>query len=141
MQKSADFEGKEAEYRKIVTAYLNLVALGEFEEGLRYFSEDCVTHNPYVKGTMRNIADAQISASKGMSMQNAEFAVKNLLSNRDTVAAHTELLFNKASPEEGGLRQVHIFRFKGNKIVEYWDVTQMINKDMPNAAGAFTASV
>jgi predicted SnoaL-like aldol condensation-catalyzing enzyme len=53
------------------------------------------------------------------------------------VAAHTEMLVNKSKPGEGGLRQVHLFRFEGDKIAEYWDVTQMIFASMPNAAGAF----
>ena len=58
--------------------------------------------------------------------QHVEFSVKNVLSGRDMVAAHTEMLFNKSKPNEGGLRQVHLFRFKGDKIVEYWDITQVI---------------
>jgi len=35
------------------------------------------------------------------------------------------------------LRQVHLFRFEGDKIVEYWDITQQVLLDMPNASGAF----
>jgi predicted SnoaL-like aldol condensation-catalyzing enzyme len=80
----------------------------------------------------------KLSASKGMPTQNIELSVKNMLSGDDTVAAHIELLFNKSNPSEGGLRQVHIFRFEADKIAEYWDITQMITKDMPNAAGAFS---
>ena len=54
------------------------------------------------------------------------------------VAAHTELLSSKSNPGEGGLRQVHLFRFgPDDKIVEYWDVTQMVRPDMPNPANAF----
>jgi len=87
---------------------------------------------------MKTLADAQKAASKDMpDIQNASFSVKNLLTEEDTVAAFTELLFNKANPGEGGLRQVHVFRFEGDKIVEYWDVTQIVTKDLPNAAGAF----
>jgi len=129
---------KEIEYKKIVSEYLKLVAAGKFEEGLRFFASDCKTHNPFTKGNMKAIIDAQISASKGMPTQNIEFSVKNVLGGGDTVAAHTELLFNKSNPSEGGLRQVHIFRFEADKIVEYWDITQTITKDMPNAVGAFS---
>jgi predicted SnoaL-like aldol condensation-catalyzing enzyme len=28
-------------------------------------------------------------------------------------------------------------RFEDDKIVEYWDITQQVLPDMPNAAGAF----
>jgi hypothetical protein len=31
-----------------------------------------------------------------------------------------------------------MFRFIGNKIVEYWDITQNIPENAPNAAGAFS---
>jgi predicted SnoaL-like aldol condensation-catalyzing enzyme len=115
-----------------------LVAAGRFKEGLRFFASDCKTHNPFIKGNMETIADAQMSASKGMPTQDVEFSVKHVLSDGDIVAAHTELLFNKSKPSEGGLRQVHLFRFEGDSIVEYWDITQTITKDMPNAAGAFS---
>jgi predicted SnoaL-like aldol condensation-catalyzing enzyme len=142
MQKATkeDTQQKETEYKTIVSEYFKFVAAGKFEESLRFFALNCKTHNPFTKGNMKAIADAQIAASKGMPTQNIEFSVKHLLSGGDTVAAHTELLFNKSNPSEGGLRQVHLFRFKGDKIVEYWDITQMITKDMPNAAGAFSPS-
>jgi predicted SnoaL-like aldol condensation-catalyzing enzyme len=132
---------KDIDYKGIVSKYLKLVAQGKFEEGLRFFAVDCKTHNPFIKGNMKTISDAQITASKSMPTQNIEFSVKSILNGGDIVAAHTEMLFNKSNPNEGGLRQVHLFRFKGDKVVEYWDITQMITKDMPNAAGAFTAKV
>jgi predicted SnoaL-like aldol condensation-catalyzing enzyme len=121
----------------IVAEYFKLVAAGKFKEGLRFFSPDCKTHNPFIKGNMETIADAQMSANLGMPNQDVEFSVKHVLSDGDIVAAHTELLFNKSNPNEGGLRQVHLFQFKGNKIIEYWDITQTVTKDMSNAAGAF----
>jgi len=140
MQKSvkSGMKQDEKENKSIVLEYLKLVAMGKFEEGLRFFSTDCKTHNPFIKGDMRAIVDAQIAASKGMPAQNAEFSVKSVISGGDMVAAHTEMLFDKSNLSEGGLRQVHLFRFKGDKIVEYWDITQMITKDMPNSGGAFT---
>jgi len=67
----------------------------------------------------------------------AEFKVKHVLADGDLVAVHTELLNNKSKPIEGGLRQIHLFRFEDDKIVEYWDITQQIMPSMPNAGGAF----
>ena len=135
MQNSTKLEMKQKE---TVLEYFKLVTAGKFQETLRYFASDCKTHNPFIKGNMKAIVDAQISASKGMPAKDAEFSVKHVLTSGDVVAAHTELLFNKSKPSEGGLRQVHIFRFEGDKIVEYWDITQMVTKDMPNAPGAFS---
>jgi predicted SnoaL-like aldol condensation-catalyzing enzyme len=66
------------------------------------------------------------------------FVVKRVLADGDTVAAHTELLSSKSRPGEGGLRQVHLFRFgDDDKIVEYWDITQTVTSDLANAANAF----
>jgi predicted SnoaL-like aldol condensation-catalyzing enzyme len=123
--------------KNIVLEYFKFVAAGKFKDGLRFFAPDCKTHNPYIAGSIDTLTDAMITASKDMSAPDAEFSVKHVLVDGDIVAAHTQLLFNKSKPSEGGLRQVHVFRFEADKIVEYWDITQMIMKDMPNASGAF----
>ncbi len=80
-----------------------------------------------------------IAASKDPAMQfpNAEFKVRQILADGDFVAVYTNMLNNKSKPSEGGLRQIHLFRFKDGKIVGYWDVTQMIMLNMSNASGAF----
>jgi predicted SnoaL-like aldol condensation-catalyzing enzyme len=130
---------KEIEYKNIAKEYFKLISAGEYKEGLRFFASDCKTHNPFVAGSIETLTDAMIAASKDIGAQSKEpsFAVRNVLADGDLVAVHTELLNSKSKPGEGGLRQVHLFRFKGDKIVEYWDVTQQILPNMPNARGAF----
>jgi predicted SnoaL-like aldol condensation-catalyzing enzyme len=88
---------------------------------------------------MDALTEAMIAASKNITAQSSqpEFVLKHLLVDGDLVAAHTQLLNSKTNPDEGGLRQVHLFRFKGDKIVEYWDITQQILPSMPNAGEAF----
>jgi predicted SnoaL-like aldol condensation-catalyzing enzyme len=76
--------------------------------------------------------------SQSQKYPDPHFAIKSILADGDMVAVHTEFLGSKSKPGEGGLRQVHLFRFgKDNKIVEYWDITQSIMPNMPNAANAF----
>ena len=130
---------KEAEHKNIAKEYFKLVSEGKFKEGLRFFALDCKTHNPYIAGSMETLTNAMVTASKDMSTQSTdvEFAVKHILAEGDLVAVHTELLNSKFKPSEGGLRQVHLFRFKGDKIVEYWDITQQVLPNMPNASGAW----
>jgi len=125
--------------KSIILEYFKLIGSGKFKEGLRFFAIDCKTHNPFIFGSIENLTDAMIAASKGMKSNSSdtEFAVKNILADGDFVAAHTEFRNSKSKPGEGGLRQVHLFRFRGDKIVEYWDITQQITPNMPNAAGAF----
>lgn len=125
--------------RNIVTKYFELIGAGKYKEGLRFFAPDCITHNPYVKGSAEKLTDAMIAAAGDMAKTSAQpdFSVKHLLTDGDMVAAHTELLFSKSRPGEGGLSQAHLFRFEGDKIAEYWDITQQILPTMPNAGGAF----
>jgi predicted SnoaL-like aldol condensation-catalyzing enzyme len=132
-------EESQSNLRNIVNEYFRLIAAGKFKDGLRFFAPDCKTHNPYVQGDMDTLTDAIISASKDMAAQlsQPEFVVKHVLVDGNLVAVHTQLLNSKSNPGEGGLRQVHLFRFQGNKIVEYWDITQQILSSMPNASGAF----
>ena len=65
-----------------------------------------------------------------------KLVIRQVLADGDFVAVHTQIAGSK--PKEGGLRQVHLFRFQGDRIVEYWDVTQMIPENAPNAEGAFS---
>lgn len=137
--KSALISQKEIDQKKIVLEYFKLVGSGKFREGLRFFQDDCKTHNPFTSGSIENLTDAMVAAAKDLNTWNEEgfFTVKHVLADGDLVAAHTELLNSKSKPFKGGLRQIHLFRFEGDKIVEYWDITQQVLPDMPNASGAF----
>lgn len=125
--------------QSIVNEYFGLIVAGKFKESLRFFASDCKTHNPYVSGGMDTLTNAMISASKDMAakLSQPQFIVKQVLVDGNLVAVHTQLLNSKSNPGEGGLRQVHLFHFQGDKIVEYWDITQKILPSMPNASGAF----
>ncbi len=97
-----------------------------------------MTHKPYFAGTMGDIANGQAAASRDSPAMfpGPAFTVENVIEDGNLVAAHTHLLGSRTNRAEGGLRQVHLFRSKGDTIVEYWDITQTVTKDMPNAAGA-----
>jgi len=137
---NADFiKQKEANQKTTVMEYFKSVGEGKFKDGLRFFAPDCKTHNPFVVGNMNAIVEAMIAANKDYAPKypQARFALTQVLSDGDYVAAYTTLMANPSMPSEGGLRQIHLFRFDGDKIVEYWDVTQQIMPNMPNAAGSF----
>jgi predicted SnoaL-like aldol condensation-catalyzing enzyme len=125
--------------KAIAVKFLELASLGRFKDGLSFFSPDCKTHNPYIAGNMDTLTDAMIAANNEGTTKypDAQFSIKYALADGDFVAVHTELLNNKHKPGEGGLRQVHLFRFEGGKIVEYWDISQQVLPTMPNARGAF----
>jgi predicted SnoaL-like aldol condensation-catalyzing enzyme len=92
---------------------------------------------------MNELFDAMIAVQKQGSEgiiegSKADFKldIKHVLAESDMVAVHT--ILSSSNPSEGGLRQVHLFRFSGDKIVEYWDITQDVHENMPNAKDAFS---
>jgi len=131
-------------FRKdIVVEFLNLVGSGRPKDGLLFFDTDCKTHNPYTVGGMNELTDAMIAvqkqAAEGIikgSTADFKLIIRRVIAEGDMVAVHTQISSSKLS--EGGLRQVHLFRFMGDKIVEYWDITQNIPENAPNTAGAFS---
>ena len=125
--------------KKNIKEYFELIRQQKFREGLKFFAPDCKTHNPFVAGNMKNIFNAMIAANKdyGPKYPEAQFSLKLLLADENFVVAYTQLVASPTNPAEGGLRQMHLFRFRGDKIVEYWDVTQNIMQNTPNPEGSF----
>jgi len=129
--------------KDIAVEFLNLIGAGRPKEGLRFIAPDCTTHNPYIKGGMDASIDAMIAVqkegAKGIikgSTADFRLIIRNVLADGDLVAVHTQL--SSSDPSNGGLRQIHLFRFRGDKIVEYWDITQQIPENAPNAKQAFS---
>ncbi len=129
--------------KEAAVKFLSLIAAGKPKDGLVFFAPDCITHNPYAAGDMNALTDAMIAVQKQGSGgivkgSTADFrlSIQHVLAEGDVVAVHTNL--SSSNPSAGGLRQIHLFRFEGDKIVEYWDITQIIPENAPNAAGAFS---
>ena len=130
-------------HKDIAVEFLNSISEGRPKDGLAFFDPDCKTHNPYTGGGINELIDAMIAVQKQgsegvMKGSKADFklTIRQVLADGDMVAVHTQL--EGSNPKDGGLRQMHIFRFIGEKIVEYWDITQFIPEGAPNAAGAFS---
>ena len=135
---STGFSSQEI-HKKIVKEYFELISQQKFKEGLQFFAPDCKTHNPFVDGNIENLFNAMVAANKdyGPKYPEAQFSLKLVLADGDFVVAYTQLVASPTKPAEGGLRQMHLFRFEGDKIVEYWDITQNIMPNTPNPAGSF----
>lgn len=125
--------------KKVVRDFFKLIMQGKQKEGLRFFTPNCRQHNPYVKGGMSELFDSMTAVQQEKpEFSDPYFSVKRVLSEGNMVAVHTEILNSKSKPDKGGLRQVHLFRFNdANKVTEYWDVSQYVDSDKPNAANAF----
>jgi predicted SnoaL-like aldol condensation-catalyzing enzyme len=129
--------------KKISVEVLSLIGSGKPKDALLFFDPECKTHNPYTPGGMKELTDAMIAvqkqASEGIlkgSIADFKLSIKQVIAEGAMVAVYTQIASSKLS--EGGLRQVHIFRFIADKIVEYWDITQNISENAPNAIGVFS---
>ncbi|HTA29507.1 MAG TPA: nuclear transport factor 2 family protein, partial [Candidatus Cybelea sp.] len=60
--------------------------------------------------------------------------IKNVLGDGKMVAVHSHLTL---APGKTEMVVVHLFRFKGSKIIEMWDCGQEIPSKMPNTDGLF----
>jgi predicted SnoaL-like aldol condensation-catalyzing enzyme len=89
-------------------------------------------HNPYFAG------DAQ-SLREGMEADEAQNPGKRLevqvaLEDGDYVAVHSRLRRGSTEPD---IAVVHIFRFENGRIVELWDIAQIVPEHIVNENGMF----
>lgn len=118
--------------KEIVTRFLQFVIAGKPKDALLFFAPNCNHHNPYFPAGMEALTDAMAGAAQAASAGGGSLTIEHFLEDGDLVAAHTALRNQAGEPV---FVQVHLFRFGGDKIVEYWDVTQQVPADSPNADG------
>ena len=81
--------------------------------GLRLFDEKHQQQNPYIHRSMDKRLESMTSAFKdgNENYPQADFRVVTLVAESDVVV-HTQLLSSRNRPEQGALRQAHVFKFK-----------------------------
>ena len=62
------------------------------------------------------------------------FEIQRAIEGGDLVATHSRV---QMKPGQRALAAVHIFRFEGERIAEFWDVVQEVPEQSPNAYGMF----
>jgi len=120
-------------HKEIALDFLQLVMAGSIDEAYEsYVNMHGRRHNVYFSAEFSSL-------KRSMLEDHAQFPdkrliVKNILSQGDQVMVHSHLIMKLGEP---GMAVVHIFRFEKGKIVELWDVGQVIPLDSPNRIGAF----
>src|SRR5262245_25177907 len=111
-----------------------MVATGKVGEAYDSFvdTKSFRHHNAYYPG------DAA-SLRKGMQEAHAQFPrtaieVQRAVGEGNLVAVHSKV---KHTPEGRDIAVVHIMRFKGLRIVEFWDVGMEAPESSPNQHGLF----
>jgi predicted SnoaL-like aldol condensation-catalyzing enzyme len=113
--------------------FLNKVVAGEIDEAYdNYINMHGLHHNMYYSSEFASL-------KRGMKENHTQFPnkrlmVKNVLSEGDLVAIHSNIVMKDGEP---GMSVVHIFRFEDGKIIEMWDVGQAIPVNSPNRRGPF----
>ena len=115
----------------IATSFLKLASSGLAEDAFdKYVHPDFFHHNQYFKGDRQSLKEAMKEAHQ--SNPNRAFDIKLTYEDGDTVITHSHV-----SKEDVEIAVVHIFRFRGDKIMEMWDLGQVIREDSPNINGPF----
>jgi len=114
-------------------SFLKMCASGHAREAFeKYVGNDFKHHKPYFKGDAVSLRDAM--------QENAEqypgkiFEVQRALEEGDLVAVHSRVQFDEKAQV---IAVVHIFRFDAGKVVELWDVGQLVPEHSPNEYGVF----
>ncbi|WP_235299410.1 nuclear transport factor 2 family protein [Portibacter marinus] len=117
--------------KDIAKDFLHLVGTGKVEEGYdKYVSKEFIHHNQYFKGDRQSLLEAMKQAHN--DEPNELVDVKNVFQDGQTVITHS-LIVKKSMK----ITVVHLFKFENGKIVELWDLGQIIDEASPNENGLF----
>lgn len=112
-------------------AFLQKAGMGEVQEAyMLYVAPDFIHHNQYFKGDRASLVKAMEEAHQ--TSPNKSITIKHCYEDGDRVIAHSLVVQPKQE-----IAVVHIFRFLDGKVVELWDLGQVIAKDSPNEYGLF----
>jgi predicted SnoaL-like aldol condensation-catalyzing enzyme len=113
--------------------FLAMCARGDVRAAYdRYTADGFVHHNAWFPGDRESLLKAMEDSAA--AEPNKAFEVRQVIEEGDRVATLSHLVRADGVTEYG---VVHIARFAGGRIVEFWDVAQEIPKDSPNALGMF----
>ncbi len=123
-----------AQARKdIVADFLNLVVAGRIDEAYRkHVDMNGRHHNQYSAAGFPALRQAMID--NHAEYPDKRIDIKHVIAEDDLAAAHSEVVLN---PGDRRIAVVHVFRFRGGRIVELWDIGQPIQADSPNKDGMF----
>ena len=117
--------------KEIAISFLQLAGFGKVVEAFQKFTApEFVHHNQYFQGTRDALMKAMKEAHQ--NVPNTAIDIKYSYTDRNTVITHSHVI-----KEDMEIAVVHIFRFQKDKIVELWDLGQVIEKDVPNELGLF----
>lgn len=117
--------------KEIAKSFLNMAGFGEVQAAYdKYVAKNFIHHNQYFKGDRESLLVAMAEAHRAQPNETIE--IKHIYEDGNTVITHSQVI-----KENMNIAVVHIFRFEGDKIVELWDLGQVLDPNSPNENGAF----
>ena len=117
--------------KEIAKKFLQLAGTGKVKEAFdNFISNDFIHHNQYFKGDREALSKAMAEAHQ--TEPNKSIEIKYCYEDGSTVITHSHV-----KKEKMEIAVVHIFRFHNAKVVELWDLGQIIEKASPNENGLF----
>ena len=116
------------------TTFLTLASSGKVDEAYaKLIAPEFIHHNQYFKGDRESLKMAMTEAHA--TSPNKRIDIKRVFEDGDFVITLSQVV--RGNPTDPDVAVVHIFKFEGNKVVELWDLGQLLSKDSPNRNGAF----
>ena len=118
----------------VVAFYKRALFEGQVEDAFRLYAIPAYRqHNPLIEDGMEGVKKfvAWIMANH----PNARGEIKRIFADGDHVILHSH--WHGLSDNPGGEAVVDIFRLEGGKVVEHWDVIQLIPETSANANTMF----
>jgi predicted SnoaL-like aldol condensation-catalyzing enzyme len=117
--------------KEIATTFLKMAGMGQVDEAYaRFIAPAFIHHNPYFAGDRASLLAAM--KEDHAANPNRLVEVKHIYEDGNTVITHSHV-----AKKEMEIAVVHIFRFQGDKVVELWDVGQVVVPNSANANGPF----
>lgn len=117
--------------KEIAVAFLKSAGMGNTSEAYeRYVADNFRHHNQYFKGDRQSLKDAMQEDHE--ENPNISIDVFQVIEETNKVVTHSRVV-----KKEMEIAVVHIFKFENQKIVELWDLGQVIEKDVVNENGLF----
>lgn len=117
--------------KDIAKQFLQMAGMGQVETAYEKFVHaDFVHHNQYFASDRTTLQKAMADAHQ--ESPNESINITKCITDDEQVVTYSHVV-----KKDMEIAVVHIFRFEGNKIIEMWDVGQIIDPDSPNELGLF----
>lgn len=118
--------------KDIANSFLKLASSGKAREAFeKYVHRDFRHHLAFFKGDRESFLNAMEENAR--EFPNKKYQTLRALEDGNLVAIHGKVTLSPDSQWS----VIHIFRFEDDKIIESWEASQELFKDMPNENGIF----